>query len=100
MENERITKLDIAYTATNIKNELDSFTISQAFNKLQRYECLGTVDEFKALKEKSVAKKSTEFHEDDVCIDFICPGCKEAVYGQPYKPKYCKHCGQKLDWSE
>lgn len=52
MENERITKLDIVYTATNIKNELDSFTISQAFNKLQRYECLGTVEEFKVLKEK------------------------------------------------
>lgn len=51
-ENERITKLDIVYTATNIKNELDSFTISQAFNKLQRYECLGTVEEFKVLKEK------------------------------------------------
>jgi hypothetical protein len=71
----------------------------QALEEIQAYRAIGTVEEFKALKEKNEPKKSTEFHKSEVCIDFICPNCKEAVYGQPYKPNYCKHCGQKLDWS-
>ena len=31
-------------------------------------------------------------------LDFLCPACKNAVIGQPYKPSYCKHCGQALKW--
>lgn len=57
------------------------------------------VDKWKVLKEKNEPKKVTEFYET-VHLDFICPSCNEAVYGQPYKPNYCEHCGQKLDWSE
>ena len=67
--------------------------------ELKQYRAIGTVEEFKALKEKNEPKKPTQFHENEVCLDFICPNCKEAVYGQPYKPKYCKHCGQKLVWN-
>ena len=56
-----------------------------------------------ALK-KQVAKKPVEVDEredfDFYYLAFLCPSCKEAVIGQPYRPKYCKHCGQKLDWSE
>ena len=33
-------------------------------------------------------------------IDFMCPACGCAVIGQPYKPGFCKHCGQALDWSD
>ena len=113
------------------KDVLD--TAIQALEEIQQYRAIGTIEEFKALKEKqydctikhltnecsyketgcsdckgywkirkllekNVAKKSKEVHENEICIDFICPNCKEAVYGQPYRPNYCKHCGQKLDW--
>ena len=33
-------------------------------------------------------------------LDFLCPACKNAVIGQPYKPSHCKHCGQALKWEE
>ena len=56
-----------------------------------------------ALK-KQIAKKPTEIDEreetDFYYLAFMCPTCEVAVIGQPYRPNYCKHCGQKLDWCE
>lgn len=51
--------------------------------------------------EKQIPKKPEETNErEDGCLDFMCPNCNEAVIGQPYMPNYCKHCGQKIDWSD
>lgn len=57
--------------------------------------------------EKQIAKKPTEVDErmpEDYAeyyyLAFMCPSCGGSVTGQPYRPNYCKHCGQKLDWSE
>ena len=54
--------------------------------------------------EKQIAKKPTEvderIEEDYYYLSFLCPNCGGSVTGQPYRPDYCKHCGQKLDWSE
>lgn len=54
--------------------------------------------------EKQMPKKPTETQEFEdgtfYRIDFMCPSCNTSVIGQPYKPNYCKHCGQKLDWEE
>ena len=106
-ENERITKCDSVYTATNIKNELDSFTISQAFNKLQRYESLGTVEEFKVLKEKSEPKKPIPSRplEKGAYINWTCPNCGNMRWSGYYYPpltfnKICTDCLQTIDWSE
>lgn len=56
-----------------------------------------------ALK-KQIAMKPEEVDEredfDFYYLAFLCPSCDEAVIGQPYRPNYCKHCGQKLDWGE
>lgn len=62
----------------------------QALEEIQQYRAIGTIDEFKALKEKSEPKKP---------IDRIaycdCPSCGEVdILGYPY----CPICGQKLDW--
>ena len=60
------------------------------------YKAIGTIEEFKALKEKSAKKKPKEID----CIGFntlVCPVCKYALY--LYEP-YCDNCGQKLDWSD
>ena len=58
----------------------------------------------KECMEKQIPKKPTETHEikDGTFyrIDFMCPSCNTSVVCQPYKPNYCKHCGQKLDWEE
>lgn len=55
--------------------------------------------------EKQIPKKVEEFMEREeefssfYKLDFMCPSCCNATICQPYKPKYCKHCGQALDWS-
>lgn len=86
------------------------------FVPLYRYECeleKGRQSElFEALNlaikalEKQIPKKVDEFMERSeefssfYKLDFMCPSCLKATICQPYKPKYCKHCGQKLDWSD
>lgn len=49
-------------------------------------------------------KKPTEKDErsetDFYYLAFVCPNCNESVTGQPYRPNYCKHCGQALDWGD
>ena len=54
--------------------------------------------------EKQIPKKPydvTEKEYDDFYyLGFICPSCNEAAVYQPYRPKFCKHCGQKIDWLE
>ena len=72
--------------------------VKEMYRQLNKYLKIGTAEELQALKEKSVAKKVTEKNDTEYHVDFICPNCNEAVYGQPYKPNYCKHCGQHLDW--
>ena len=68
------------------------------------YSCIGTMEELKEAREKQVAKKPTDFCIKDVgsCrrVDLICPTCNNAIVGQPYRPNYCKHCGQALKWGE
>lgn len=74
----------------------------QALEEVEQYRALGTVEELKEAREKQVAKKPTDFCIKDVgsCrrVDLICPTCNNAIVGQPYKPNYCKHCGQALKW--
>lgn len=76
----------------------------QALEENQQYRAIGTVEEFKALKEKSVAKKPTPIDYEKY-IDVVknakflrgaywCPNCKHTVMSGAY----CNHCGQKLDW--
>ena len=54
--------------------------------------------------EKQISKKPhdiDEREEDDFYyLGFMCPSCGGAITCQPYRPDYCKHCGQQLDWSE
>ena len=54
--------------------------------------------------EKQIPKKPKEIHEiaceDVYYLAFVCPSCNTSVFGQPYRPNYCKHCGQALDWSD
>ena len=69
----------------------------QALEEIQQYRAMGTVDEFKALKEKNEPKKPTDtryFGEAGYYIG-LCPTCKS---GNNSEFQYCGDCGQKLDW--
>ena len=71
-------------------------------NDLGEYQKIGTIDEFKALKEKAEAKKpilnNPKIDEFYVKEAKLCPSCHS--YINDCSGDYCRDCGQKLDWSE
>lgn len=66
------------------------------------YDNGGTVEEFKALKEKNVAKKPYLNRKGLLDVKmWHCPVCKKEVasdWNRDLANDYCHNCGQKLDW--
>lgn len=91
-----------------IESSIENYNLYREYKaKFQEYEAIGTVEEFKALKEKSEPKKPLlrlcgDCQRD--CIDCDryedrCPTCNGGLYIESGKPhEHCPHCGQKLDW--
>ena len=86
-------------------DEWDNLTIDELFKQIesehkevQQYRAIGTVSEFRELKEKATAKKPIPVDSGvyDYDFDFVCPNCGENV-DDIYI--YCD-CGQKLDWNK
>lgn len=72
-----------------------------ALEEIQYYRAIGTVEELKALKEKSEAKKVLYEHIPKTSwtkevSHYLCPSCR-GIFSFGGKP-YCSNCGQKLDW--
>lgn len=69
----------------------------QALEEIQKYRAIGTVEEFKALKEKNEPKKPIAL--DQWGEYWKCPACgKYAVNDLGCKYKYCPNCGTEFDW--
>ena len=99
MKNEAIKELkaniDLPFGFT-VSDEASEIAI-QALKEIQQYRATGTVEEFKALKEKSVAKKPIR---NDLCT---CPSCgthneiiKKRRNTVAFDTVYCWHCGQAI----
>lgn len=92
-ENEAIKVINDKYetffalSTTNVF-DIAMATAIKALEEIQKYRAIGTVEEFKALKEKSVAKKPI-IHG---LGQRYCPVCK--CGGADHF--YCARCGQKL----
>ena len=73
-----------------------------SYNETGCSDCIGK-EKIRIALEKQNAKKPNEIDEraedDFYYLAFVCPSCHYPIHGQPYRPDYCKHCGQKLDWS-
>ena len=67
---------------------------------LKEYEAIGTVEDFKELREKSVAKKP--IGEYTQCKCSVCGRRVRSGRGSSsfVRDNFCQRCGQKLDWSE
>ena len=80
----------------------DFFAIEVAkkvLEEIQQYRAIGTVSEFRELKEKATAKKpKLDGYYTDTEL-FECPSCGR-IQKILYQGFHCKECGQKLDWSE
>ena len=75
----------------------------QAFEEAEQYRVIGTVEEFKALKEKNEPKKPINYDKHY----YKCPICNRDigvdddslyVYGEE-PPHFCQNCGTEFDWS-
>lgn len=74
----------------------------QALSEIQQYRAIGTIEEFKVLKEKSVAKKA-EVNEFDYGEGYVCGECESFLHyvdddDEHIRTNYCCHCGTKIDW--
>lgn len=72
---------------------------------LRAYASIGTIDEFKVLKEKNEPKKpdyeADGYADGELVYDYAkCPICgHDFEYGiNDWGCEYCSDCGQKLDW--
>ena len=79
----------------------------QALKEIQQYRAIGTIEEFKALKEKSVAKKQGNINDFDSHLKlskagFLCCSSTNKNIRYPLISlsdlDHCPRCGQKLDW--
>ena len=74
-------------------------TIENLLNELEQYRAIGTVKEFKALKEKSVAKKVIKgLDVESRIVYYRCPNC-DAIVGSDLTKLHsnnCPYCGQSL----
>jgi hypothetical protein len=69
-------------------------------NVVKDYSAIGTVEEFKALKEKNEPKKPIKnnpiINEGWSKEATLCPMCNG--YVSRFGDNYCPKCGNKLDW--
>ena len=64
-------------------------TVIQALEEIQQYKAIGTIEEFKALKEKVTPKKRGIWKSGHTC----CPTCERGVVTED---RFCCCCGQAL----
>lgn len=70
--------------------------MDKVIEELTEYRVIGTVEEFKALKEKSVAKKVVYVSNIGIKTPH-CPNCNIELTMSMHLKKFC-NCGQALDW--
>ena len=67
----------------------------KALEEVQQCREIGNVEECRAAVEKQIAKNPD--YDDYHLAGYRCPDCNNV---NPWGYKHCKHCGQKLDWSD
>lgn len=98
-ENEAINHLQLnrPFAYSELQNAVD--IAIKALEEIKQYKAIGTIEDFKALKEKDVAKKIKGMRFEEA----ICPECETELFETYWAfggIHYCSNCGQKLDWSE
>ena len=100
-------KSTITSGAEKAQKEAEQYEqVAKLFEELKQYRAIGTIDEFKVLKEKNEPYKPKEYEDRYYackCDNILLPKWKK--YPTILLPKseglpHCMACGQKLDWSE
>lgn len=108
-ENEAIKIINDKYETFFALSTTNVFDIAMAtaiktLEEIQQYKAIGTLEEFKALKEKNTPYKPKEYEDRYYackCDNILLP--KWRKYPTELMPKseglpHCMACGQKLDW--
>lgn len=92
-ENEKVKKWFKSELSMCIEESLDAIECEdimniclKVFNDWEQYKAIGTVEEFKALKEKNEPKEMDRFY---------CPICRH-YFEDTDAYNYCPACGQKM----
>ena len=91
-EQEAMEMLDSFYEMDEMYAAADMAI--KALEEVQQYRAIGTIDEFKALKEKSEPKEIEEHNFQDEVNHYLCPSCRSIVR---FNQNYCDECGQALE---
>lgn len=110
---------DIMKTKRGIsEKQHELFQISMdALEEIQQYRAIGTAEEFREARERQIEKKPIKTPDcsdcekecNQNCISFscgetyLCPTCHQnAIFNSEYDMfyKFCKNCGQAIDWSD
>ena len=89
------------------ENEIFDAMLDNAWeehDELLAYRAIGTVEEFKALKEKTESKKPSYegdgYYNGELVLDtWICPCCGKSYEVDYDNYDYCPNCGQHVDHS-
>ena len=106
-ENEAIDKLNnlhykivhTSFCSMVYESEIEALCMAKdCLKEIQQYRAIGTVEEFKALKEKSVAKKP--IGEYTQCKCSVCGRRVRSGRGSSsfVRDNFCQRCGQAIDW--
>lgn len=105
-ENEAIKEIETSLELAEMckpnrerEKEIKAYKMAiQALKKVQQFEAIGTIEDFKALKEKSVTKRIIQTVENGrMKRVFSCCGTDCTQMTSWMTPKFCPHCGSKTE---
>lgn len=87
----------------NHLNSEEKEALKFILDEIRQYRAIGSVEEFKALKEKNEPKKPIDKSKNPKNWHIMaCPRCEQIFWNSGqffhYEPNFCNYCGQKLDW--
>ena len=95
-----------AYRAIGTVEDIQEVMKSGAYYMeiAHRFQSIGTIEEFKALKEKNAAKipnyEGDGYYHGQIVLDtWICPNCGKSYEVDYDDYDYCPNCGQHIDHS-
>lgn len=79
----------------------DCVYFNDAVERLAKYESIGSVEELRGLKEKSIPTKPKLIRVANDCEYMTCHHCKlKTVLYDFMRPDFCPNCGGVLDWNK
>ena len=100
IEAQKIIERDLNIMIANkaLPDSIEAVKVAIAtLEEIQQYRAIGTVEEFKALKEKSEPKKGIPYSSVKNHKFVECPNCHKDM---DLYYDFCQYCAQAVDWGK